>query len=445
MIGSASGALAATPSEKPNIVIIFTDDQGWGDLGCYGSKTILTPRIDRLADQGMRFLDFYSQTVCGPARSALLTGRYPEYSRGWDMPGDEVTIGELLKSVGYTTGCIGKWDVSNRKDIKGRIPNDQGFDHFWGTLGANDPGRVKLYDNCKFIGEDRNLATLTQRYTDKGIQFIRENKNKPFFLYLCHTMPHTIIDASPDFKGRSKAGLYGDVIEEIDFHTGRIIDLLDELGLTEKTLVIFTSDNGPWCNYKGVLKRKHKGAVAWGSPGPFRGAKGSVYEGGPRVPCIVQWPKKVPAGITSRAIFATIDFLPTFARLAGYRIPDDRVIHGVDQTGLLFGKDPKGKRTTYFFSEVQRSNDRTGVRRGRWKLLLPGKQIKKHRFLKDFGSGQVELFDLEADIGEKKNLAEKYPEIVEELRGMIDSYYKGVKEYLEKRPELKRPLKKKKK
>ncbi|MCK4293193.1 MAG: sulfatase-like hydrolase/transferase, partial [Planctomycetes bacterium] len=208
---------------KPNFVIIFTDDQGYGDLGCYGSETIRSPRLDQLAREGTRFTDFYAQPVCGPSRSALLTGRYPIRSQGWSMPESEITFAELLKTVGYTTGCIGKWDVSNRKDIKGRVPNDQGFDYYWGTLGANDGGAVKLYDNRQSIGVDRDMASLTKRYTDKGIEFLKANKDKPFLLYLAHTMAHSVIDATPRFKGKSKGGLYADVIEELDYHTGRLL------------------------------------------------------------------------------------------------------------------------------------------------------------------------------------------------------------------------------
>ena len=192
---------------KPNFVIIFTDDQGYGDLGCYGSETIRSPRLDLLATEGTRFTDFYAQPVCGPSRSALLTGRYPVRSQGWSMPESEITLAELLKTAGYTTGCIGKWDVSNRKDIKGRVPNDQGFDYYWGTLGANDNGAVRLYDNRKPIGIDRDMASLTKRYTDKGIEFLKANKNKPFLLYLAHTMAHSVIDATAKFKGKSKGGL----------------------------------------------------------------------------------------------------------------------------------------------------------------------------------------------------------------------------------------------
>ena len=305
---------------RPNIIIVFIDDMGYGDLGCYGSETIRTPRIDKLAGEGARFTDFYVQPVCGPSRSALLTGRYPFRSGGWGMPGSEVTFAELLKTVGYTTGCIGKWDCSSRKDIMGRVPNDQGFDYYWGPLGANDNGRVYLWDNRDSIGPDPDMAGLTSKYTDKAVSFMEENRDKPFLLYLAHTMLHVVVDASPEFQGKSKNGLYGDAAEELDFHTGRLLDKIDELGLRENTIVILTSDNGPWSNDQEKQRKKNNGALAWGSAGPLREAKGSTWEGGMRVPCIIRWPGNVQAGRTNHAIFSSVDFLPTFASLAGFEV-----------------------------------------------------------------------------------------------------------------------------
>lgn len=403
---------------KPNFVIIFTDDQGYGDLGCYGSKTIRSPRLDKLAQEGTRFTDFYAQPVCGPSRSALLTGRYPVRSQGWSMPESETTLGELLKTVGYTTCCIGKWDVSNRRNIEGRIPNDQGFDTYWGPLGANDNGTVSLYDNREPIGVDSDMATLTRRYTDKGIEFLKANKDKPFLLYLAHTMAHSVVDASERFKGKSKGGLYDDVIEELDFHTGRLLDTIDELGLRDNTLVIFTTDNGPWNNMQERLRERHNGAVAWGSSGPLREGKGSTWEGGVRVPCIARWPGRVPEGRVSSAIFATIDFMPTFAGLAGYKVPDDRIIDGVDQTALLLGKNETGARDhIYYLSQ----NELHGVRKGKWKLLLPDR--KGYRgYVKDRGSSGTELYDLESDIGETRNVAEQNPEVVAELLALTEAF-----------------------
>ena len=409
---------ASSAKTKPNFVIIFTDDQGYGDLGCYGSETIRSSRLDQLAQEGTRFTDFYAQPVCGPSRSALLTGRYPVRSQGWSMPESEITLAELLKTVGYTTGCIGKWDVSNRKDIKGRVPNDQGFDYYWGTLGANDGGAVKLYDNRRPIGIDRDMTTLTKRYTDKGIQFLKANKDKPFLLYLAHTMAHSVIDATAKFKGKSKGGLYGDVIEELDYHTGRLLDAIDQLGLRNNTLVIFTSDNGPWNNMQETLRKKHKGAVAWGSSGPLREGKGSTWEGGLRVPCIIRWPRHVPAGRVSDAIFSTLDFMPTLASLAGYKVPKDRLIDGVDQTALLLGDSEKDARDHfYYFCR----NTLHGVRKGRWKLVLANRK-NYYNYVKDTGSNEMELYDLKSDIGEKRNVAKQHPEVVEELLNLVRAF-----------------------
>lgn len=405
---------AETSSDRPNIIIVFVDDMGYGDLGCYGSTTIRTPRIDGLAEEGTRFTDFYVQPVCGPSRSALLTGRYPFRSGGWGMPGSEVTFAELLKTVGYTTGCIGKWDCSSRKDIIGRVPNDQGFDYYWGPLGANDRGEVYLWDNRDSIGPDPDMAGLTRRYTDKAISFLEEHKAKPFLLYLAHTMLHVVVDASPEFRDKSENGLYGDATEELDFYTGRLLDKLDELGLRENTLVIFTSDNGPWSNDQERQREKNSGALAWGSSGPLREAKGSTWEGGMRVPCIIRWPGNVEAGRTSHAIFSSIDLMPTFATMAGFELPDDRIIDGVDQTELLLGTNRDGNRDhLHYFS-----NDYLhGVRQGKWKLLLPDR--KDYRgYVKDVGTDGIELYDLVSDIGETSNLAEENPEIVARLQSL---------------------------
>lgn len=402
---------------RPNILIVFIDDMGYGDLSCFGSKTIKTPRIDALADQGTKYTSFYAQTVCGPSRSALLTGRYPVRSLGWSMPASEITIAEQLKTVGYTTGAVGKWDVSNRKPIIDRMPIAQGFDSYWGTLGANDGGKVTFHENNTQLNRTDDMASLTRQYTDKGIEFLKQNKDKPFFLYLCHTMVHSVIDATPQFKGKSAAGLYGDCVEEIDFHTGRLLDTLDDLGLRKNTLVIFTSDNGPWSNFQESLGPKHNGAIAWGSSGPLRGAKGSSYEGGDRVPCIVRWPGVVPVGQTSDAIFSTLDFMPTFANLTGYAVPDDRPIDGIDQTQLLYGRSAKGARDNFYYY-VQ--GELHAIRKNNWKVILPNHQ-KIYKYVKDRGSNGVELYNLNQDIGESKNLADANPKIVKRLSALANT------------------------
>ena len=399
---------------KPNILIIFTDDQGYGDLACYGNEKNKTPRLDQLANEGTLFTSFYSQTVCGPSRSALLTGRQPRRSQGWSMPADEITWAELIRDVGYQTACIGKWDVSNRKPIIDRMPNAQGFDYYFGTLGANDSGKVKFHENNDEAGTTDDMGSLITLYTDKSIQYLKEKRDpdKPFVLYLAHTMMHTIIDASDRFRGTSAGGLYGDVVEEFDYETGRLLDTLNELDLSENTLVIYTSDNGPWNQPKYTDKKKGhpEDSVFCGESGPLRNGKGSCYEGGYRLPCIVRWPGKVPAGLKSDAIFATIDFMPTFARLAGFSLPTDRYIDGIDQTELLLSKRKTGRDYFYF--------EKSGVRQGKWKYLQA--DAKFHNFaIEDDRQKVEELYDLEFDLGERNNLAFKFPEKVSELRALM--------------------------
>ena len=415
------GAVAA-PSDppKPNILIIFTDDQGYADLGCTGSTKNKTPRMDQLAREGTRFTSFYAQSVCGPSRSALLTGRYPTRSKGWGMPASEITWAERIKTVGYQTACIGKWDVSNRKPIIERMPLAQGFDYYFGPLGANDRGQVTFHENNEKAGGTSEMGSLLRLYTDKAIDYLqsKRDQSKPFVLYLAHTMMHTIIDASPKFKGKSAGSLYGDVVEEFDHEAGRLLDVLDELGLRKNTLVIYTSDNGPW-NQPAYYERKKghpKGSVFWGDAGPLRDGKGSCYEAGYRVPCIVRWPGQVPANKVSDAIFATIDFMPTFARLTGFSVPDDRVIDGEDQTELLLGKRTKGRDNFLFLNNA--------VRQGQWKYLraehkVPGYALDRKR------ERVEELYDLESDLGEKNNLAAKYPGKVSELKKLMERLGKG--------------------
>ncbi len=415
LVSQHHALFAQSSASRPNILIIFTDDQGWGDLACYGSKTNKTPRMDLLAKEGMRFTSFYSQHVCGPSRSALLTGRYPHRSKGWGMPASEITFAELIQKVGYQTACIGKWDVSNRKAIIPRMPRAQGFDYYFGTLGANDGGRVKFHEDDEAAGTTDDMGSLTGLYTDKAIEFLKKKRDpkRPFVLYVAHTMMHTIIDASPKFRGKSKGDLYGDVVEEFDFHTGRLLDAVDELGLRDSTLVIYTTDNGPW-NQPAYTDRKKghpPGSIFWGDAGPLREGKGSCYEGGSRAPCIVRWPGKVPQNKVSDAVFATVDFLPTFASLTGFKVPSDRLIDGVDQAELLLGRSATGARDSFYYQG-------NGVRKGKWKYL-----IAKHRvpgYARETKRAEVEeLYDLDADIGETTNLADKHADKVEELRKLL--------------------------
>lgn len=399
---------------RPNVVIIFTDDQGYGDLACYGSKKNKTPRLDQLASEGIMFTSFYSQTVCGPSRSALLTGRHPIRSGGWSMPASEITFSELMRDSGYQTACIGKWDVSNRKAIKERMPNAKGFDYYFGPLGANDDGVVSIHENNNPSVVIKEMSSLVKLYTEKSIQFLRQKRDpsKPFLLYLSHTMMHTIIDASEKFKGKSKGGLYGDVVEEFDFETGRLLDVLDELKLTQNTMVIYTSDNGPWNQdkYTKYKKGHPKESIFWGDSGPLRNGKGSCYEGGYRLPCIIKWPKKIKPGVISDAIFATIDFMPTFSNVCGFDLPKDIHIDGIDQTELLTGKRKTGRNFFYF--------DKAGVRKGKWKYLKPNAYFYGYA-VEDNRKKNDELYNLEIDIGETNNLAKKFPEKVAELKELM--------------------------
>ena len=393
---------------RPNFIIIFTDDQGYEDVGCFGSPNIRTPRLDRMAREGMRFTSFYSQPVCGPARAALMTGCYPtRVMRGkaiakWILPAEEITIAEVLKKVGYATGCVGKWDLSGRRRLEGALPTDQGFDYYFGTLGANDRGRVSLMENAEERGSTEDMGSLTGLYTDKAIAFIKQHRRTPFFLYLAHTMPHVIIGASDPFRGKSKGGLYGDVIEEIDWNVGRILDTVTECGLDDTTYIVFTSDNGPW------LSKKEMGGAA----APLREGKGSAWEGGFRVPCIMRAPGRIPAGRESHQLMATLDILPTFARLAGAKVPDDRVIDGTDQSRLITGQSDRSARDTFYYYVM---NNLHAVRQDKWKVALPGRKAFFAYATDEVPVNGPQLYDLAEDVSERRDLASTQPDVTEIL------------------------------
>lgn len=423
------GAVALANESRPNFLIIFIDDMGYGDLGCYGGSDARTPHIDQLAKDGTRFTSFYAQTVCGPSRGALMTGRYPHrVGGGWTTKGSEVTVAEVLKTAGYATGCVGKWDMSRRRYQEELVPNSQGFDYYYGALGANDANRVTLYENRKKLETTQDMAGLTRLFTAKSIDFLRENREKPFFLYLAHTMMHVVIDASPEFRDRTGKGLYADTLEELDAETGRLLQVIDELGLRDNTVVLFTSDNGPWSNDHDRQRAKNAKFVewtegpelAWGDSGPLRGAKGSTWEGGMRVPGILRWPGKVPAGRDNDAIVSTLDVLPTFASLAGAgdAIPTDRIIDGKEQMKLWLGESEAGSRDQFLYYD---GNELQAVRKGPWKLRLPGlKSLRKWPEL-DRGSQETELYHLGQDIGESENLAGEEPEVVARLMKIAEA------------------------
>ncbi len=427
----------------PNVVLILTDDQGYADLGCYGARDFSTPNLDRMAAEGLRFRSYYvSQAVCSASRASLLTGCYAERvgiqgalgpsSRIGISDGEE-TIAQVLKKRGYAAAAFGKWHLGHRP---ASLPLRHGFDEYFGLPYSNDmwprgydgkplpDGRKSAYPPLPLIDGERTVETieslaqmdeLTTRYTERAVRFIEANRKRPFFLYLAHSMPHTPLGVSDKFRGRSRQGPYGDVIMEIDWSAGRILDTLHRLGLDRETLVIFASDNGPWLNF---------GAHA-GSVGPLREGKGTMWEGGARVPCLMRWPGRIPAGRVSDKIAASIDILPTLAEIAGAPLPD-HPIDGLSLMPLLTGDGSAGPRDHFFFyygRELQ------AVRRGRWKLHFPH-SYRSYRGVEPGQNGMpgplrpgrtgLELYDLEADIGETTGVAAAQPGVVRDLEALAE-------------------------
>lgn len=413
--------------ETPNFVIIYADDLGYNDLSCYGSELINTPRIDRMAAEGIKFTDFYSAAaVCTPSRAALLTGCYPIRVNLPSVLGPfspigisdkEVTLAELLKTRGYATACIGKWHLGDQKPF---LPTRHGFDYYFGLPYSNDMPRpnwpVPLIRNEQIIEQPVVQETLTDRYTSEAIRFINQNRNRPFFLYLAHTMPHVPLSVSKRFAGRSKRGLYGDVVECIDWSTGEILDTLTSLGLDKNTLVIFSSDNGPW-----LSMREHGGSAL-----PLRDGKGTTWEGGMRVPGIAWWPGRIPKGIVCREVVSTIDLYPTFAALAGARLPSDRIIDGKDVRPLLFGDrsaiSPHKAFFYYWKDELQ------AVRSGKWKLVLEHKSRDGKKVIPQ------QLFNLETDIGETTDVSAQYPSVVRRLMAYVEEMREDLGDALAGKP-----------
>ena len=424
-------------NRRPNFVIIFADDQGYQDLGCFGSPDILTPRIDTMASEGIRFTSFYAQTVCGPSRDALMTGCYPLRTATPDarsvvhcrLAHSEVTSAEILKEVGYTTAAFGKWDLGGHSQTTydpDYLPLAQGFDYFLGTSGSND-SIINIIENTTRIESGADMSQLTKRYTDAAISFIQSNTNRPFFVYLAHTMPHVDLAVSDDFAGTSAGGLYGDVIEEIDYNVGRILDTVEELGLDDNTYVIYMSDNGPWYlgnssshvnEYGGVAEAEAMG----GSALPLRGDKVTSWEGGFRVPCVMRAPGRIPAGAVCDEITSTQDIMPSLAKLAGATVPTDRVIDGVDITAVMHGVDGAETSRETFYYYVR--NDLHAVRVGKWKLhVARDADSTWARYYRDgdlFDISSPMLFDLEADIGETTDVAAANPAVVSNLLEYIE-------------------------
>ena len=428
-------ASASPPPEQaqktPNFIIVFADDQGYGDLGVFGATDFKTPRIDQLAREGLKLTDFYAQPLCGPSRTALLTGSYPirvaEYGNeknGFPFVHEkEILLPKVLQEAGYATGMIGKLDITKR--LEGFRPEtnpvNRGFDYFFGVPGANDAGHLRmLHRNLEMIEDTASVDDITRRYTDEALAFIRKNKDRPFFLYVAHTMAHVVLGVSEPFKGRSERGLFGDVIEELDASTGEIVDLLKELQLDQNTILVYTTDNGPWNNHGAPQYRANIKAHA-GSAGPLRSAKGSTWEGGIRVPCVIWGPGYIPAGKTSGEIATTMDLLPTFIAMAGAELPSDRTLDGRDISALI-RSEPGAKSPHEAFYYYYRSSRLDAVRSGEWKLVFPRPE-RTGNFIGDALTPviELELYNLREDIGETTNVSAQHPEVVERLSALADN------------------------
>ena len=430
--------------KKPNFIVIFTDDQGYQDLGCFGSPKIKTPEIDKMAREGARFSSFYSaNAICSASRAALLTGRYPSRNGVFHVyyPGakkglraEEVTIAEVLKPAGYRTSIIGKWHLGDGPDA---LPLKQGFDSYFGIPYSNDMwihkdqvfakdaqffqgytldqvrsgeagkrkdrgGKVPLMRDNEIIEYPVDQSFIAKRYTDEAMKIISASakSNAPYFIYLAYSMPHVPLYTAPQFSGKSERGPYGDTIEEMDYHVGRLLNHIKSLGAEKDTLVIFTSDNGPWNLSRG----------RGGSALPLRGAKFSTYEGGHRVPCVMWWPGTIPAGTDSAEIVTTLDFLPTFASLSGAPLPPDRILDGKDITAMLkAGADGKTEYKKFLYWSKKNI---TALRMGNWKLRIRIDNKSKTR-------ANPELFNLADDISEANNLASQMPDKVTHMSKIL--------------------------
>jgi arylsulfatase A len=412
---AGAGALAAKPTPPPNVVFIYCDDLGYGDLGCYGSSN-RTPNIDRLGVEGARFTQFYSANpVCSPARAALLTGRYPTRvgvprvlfpTDTIGLPDSETTIAKMLKAKNYQTMCIGKWHLGHLPQY---LPTRRGFDEYFGIPYSNDmTPRVLLHAagaNVETVEPVATLETLTARYTQQAVGFIDRAKQNPFFLYMPHTFPHIPLAASPRFRGKSPNGLYGDVVEEIDWSVGEVMSALKRNGVDNNTIVMFSSDNGPW--YQG-------------SPGRLRGRKGSTYEGGVREPFLARFPGRIPRGLVSRGVSGTVDILPTLAKLCDVPLPG-KPLDGIDIWPLLTGKSTQLEREALLYFDDWNLQC---ARWGKWKLHFARYNTFAYSPAPvggrlNFALPVPELYDLDADADESYDVAAENPAVVAEIQRRV--------------------------
>lgn len=430
-------------TSKPNFIILYVDDMGYGDIEPYGSHLNPTPNCSRLAAEGMKLTSFYCAPVCTPSRAQLLTGCYAKRVSLPRVIGpvspiglskDEHTIAELLKDQGYATECIGKWHVGDQPKF---LPIHRGFDHYLGLPYSNDMGGE--WDGQKdvpprqrkppipLVRDDKVIDTMDgdkqngieSLYTTEAVKFIKEHKDGPFFLYLAHTAVHKPLHPGDAFRGKSANGPYGDWVEEMDWSTGQILDTLRDLNLTEKTLILFSSDNGPW------QVNPHEGGLA----GPLRGAKGSTYEGGMREPTIVAWPGHIAPGSSTDVVTGNIDILPTFVHLAGGAVPTDRKIDGADISDLLLGKSKESPRKVQYYFDA---NQLHAVRVGPWKLAIaPQREHNRPAGQQDTPSKPPfpKLYNLESDIGETTDVAKDHPDVIKQLQQYVTAMDKdlGVK------------------
>lgn len=426
-LATAAAAAAVSPAAAEgahtNVVIILCDDLGYGDLGCYGSP-IATPNIDSLARDGSRFTHYYSgNPVCSPSRAALLTGRYcvragvprvffPRDKEG--MPLSEITMANVLKGAGYATQCVGKWHLGH---LAPYLPTDRGFDHYFGIPYSNDMSPRWLMDDAKVLEENVELDDLTPRYTERAVKFIEDSRGKPFFLYMPHTYPHIPLGASKRFRGKSPQGIYGDVVQEIDWSVGEILSALKRTGADKNTLVIFTSDNGPW--YQG-------------SPGRLRGRKGMTWEGGQRVPMLARLPGKVAKGKVVDVPCGVWDLMPTVCRLTGAAKPN-AMLDGVDLTGVLSGPARSLEREPMLVFD---GLDLHCARWGKWKLHVARRNHVMYSPAPQGGPMTLairpELYDVASDVDESFDVAAENPEVVRQMMSKVEAVMAGMPEAVRK-------------